>query len=86
MNCAKRGEQGAPSRPDRADHIKAHFLICFIALVIARILEIKVLKGKYPSSRIIENLRKELGIDFNRKYMSLGEIKGILGKTKQTEA
>jgi len=55
-------------------------------LVIARILEIKVLKGKYPSSRIIENLRKELGIDFNRKYMSLGEIKGILGKTKQTEA
>lgn len=94
----------------RIDHIKAHWLICFVALVITRILQIKVLQDKYPASRIIESLRrcscsrlkenyylfdyydevlndlrKELGIDFNRKYMSLGEIRTILGKTKQPE-
>ena len=39
------------------DHIKAHFLICYLALVIARILEAK-LNHNYPLSRIIESLNK----------------------------
>ena len=38
------------------EHINAHFLICFIALVIARLVEIR-LKNKYPIERIIETLR-----------------------------
>lgn len=38
------------------DHINAHFLICFIALIIARLVEIR-LKHKYPIQRIIETLR-----------------------------
>ncbi|BEP29561.1 IS1634 family transposase [Helicovermis profundi] len=38
-------------------HIKAHFLTCFIALVIARILEYK-LNGKYSITRIINSLKK----------------------------
>jgi transposase len=37
-------------------HINAHLLICFIALVIARIVELK-LKRKYPIERIVETLR-----------------------------
>jgi transposase len=48
------------SRPvyvSREDHIKAHFLTCFISLVIARILEMK-LKRKYSISSIIESLQK----------------------------
>ncbi|WP_019907623.1 IS1634 family transposase [Thermoanaerobacter indiensis] len=81
------------------DHIDAHFLTCFISLVIARILEHR-LKGKYSVTEILENLRrascshikenyylfdfyndvledigKELGIDFSKKFMRLGEIK-----------
>ena len=39
------------------EHIKAHFLTCFIALVIARILEYK-LNGKYSIPRIINSLKK----------------------------
>lgn len=39
------------------DHIEAHFLTCFIALVIARILELRM-KGKYSVSTMIESLRK----------------------------
>ncbi|NSW92008.1 MAG: IS1634 family transposase [Firmicutes bacterium] len=38
------------------DRIQAHFLICFIALVIARILQHR-LNNKYSASRILESLR-----------------------------
>lgn len=38
------------------EHINAHFLICFISLVIARLTEIR-LKNKYPIEKIIETLR-----------------------------
>ena len=39
----------------RKDHINAHFLICFIALVIARIVEIR-LKNKYSIEKILNSL------------------------------
>jgi transposase len=48
------------SRPvfvSNKEHIKAHFLTCFIALVIARILEYK-LNGKYSITKIISSLKK----------------------------
>lgn len=38
------------------EHINAHFLICFIALVIARLVEVR-LKNKYPIERILSTLR-----------------------------
>jgi len=40
----------------RKDHINAHFLICFIALVIARIVEIR-LNNKYTIEKILNSLR-----------------------------
>lgn len=40
----------------RKDHINAHFLICFIALVFARIVEIR-LKNKYSIEKILNSLR-----------------------------
>ncbi|SNX54245.1 IS1634 family transposase [Thermoanaerobacterium sp. RBIITD] len=89
------------------EHIDAHFLICFIALVIVRILEYR-LKGKYSVTEILESLGKaccshikenyylfdfcnnaledigkELNIDFRKKIMSLGEIKKSLAQTKK---
>lgn len=39
------------------DHIEAHFLICFVSLVIARILEIKT-NHKYSITRLLESLGK----------------------------
>lgn len=38
------------------EHINAHFLVCFVALLIIRILELK-LGGKFSASRIRETLR-----------------------------
>lgn len=39
------------------DHIEAHFLTCFISLVIARILEMK-LEHRYSITKLLETLRK----------------------------
>jgi hypothetical protein len=39
------------------EHINAHFLTCFIALLIARIAELR-LGGKYTIAKITETLRK----------------------------
>ena len=44
----------------RRDHIQAHFLICFVALVIARLLALR-LGNQYSISRIIESLNKSSG-------------------------
>lgn len=41
----------------RKDHIEAHFLTCFVSLVIARLLE-KRLKGKYSITAILDSLEK----------------------------
>ena len=92
------------------EHIRAHFLICFVALVIARILEVKILNGQFGTSEILRSIRRYscsrleenyylfdyydeiigklgdvMGIDYNRRYMTLNEIRKILGKTKQIE-
>jgi transposase len=99
------------SRPvylSRIDHIKAHFLICFIALVIARLLA-QSLDNRYSIARIVATLKKvmavpleenvyifnhsdeitetiqdKLGINLMHKYLTLGEIKIILGDTKKS--
>lgn len=39
------------------DHIEAHFLTCFVSLVIARVLEHR-LKGKYSVTALLESLNK----------------------------
>jgi transposase len=89
------------------EHIDAHFLTCFISLVIARILEHR-LNGNHSVTAMLESLSrascshiqenyylfdyyndvleeigKELSIDFSKKVLSLGEIKKILGWTKK---
>lgn len=54
----------------RADHIEAHFLTCFIALVIIRLLE-KRLEGKHPASRILDSLSRACCANISdNKYMS----------------
>ncbi len=49
--------EARPVYVSRNDHIEAHFLTCFVALVITRILEMK-LDHKYSIGRILESLRR----------------------------
>lgn len=49
----------------REDRIQAHFLICFISLLIMRLIQ-KELNYRYSVGRIIENLRRCEGIRFEK--------------------
>jgi transposase len=49
--------EARPVYLSREDHIQSHFLICFLALVIARILQHR-LKNKYSAHQILESLEK----------------------------
>lgn len=49
--------EARPVYVSRQDHIEAHFLTCFVALIIARILEMQ-LNHKYSIGRILESLSK----------------------------
>lgn len=49
--------EARPVYVSREDHIQAHFLTCFVALLIARILE-KKMNHRYNISQLIESLKK----------------------------
>ena len=91
----------------KQERIDAHFLICFIALVIARLLA-RFLGNEFSVGKIAESLGKasgsfmdrnwyvfdyaddvtlavheKMGIDLGRKYMTLGEIRKLIGDTKK---
>jgi len=52
--------EARPVYLSRNDHIQAHFLICFVALVIVRLLA-QALGNKYSIRRIVESLNKSSG-------------------------
>ena len=58
-----RSQSDLEARPvylSRNDHIQAHFLVCFVALVIVRLLALR-LGNKYTIPRIVESLNKASG-------------------------
>ena len=82
-------------------------MICFVALVIARLLALN-LENKYSVTKIVESLNRasgslfeenwyvfdytdeitkaiteKMGVDLNRKYLKVGEIKKMIGATKK---
>lgn len=59
--------EARPVYVSREDHIKAHFLTCFISLIIARILEHK-LERKYSISKILDSLRKSECAHMKQNY------------------
>jgi len=52
--------EARPVYLSRNDHIEAHFLICFVALVIVRLLVLR-LANKYSIPRIVESLNRASG-------------------------
>lgn len=64
------------------EHIEAHFLTCFIALVIARLLEKKT-KGKYSVTAMLESLSKACCSQIQENYFMFDyydEILADIGK------
>lgn len=89
------------------EHIEAHFLTCFVSLLLLRLLE-KQTNHKYSTkelvnemnnisgtylaenyymfdrnSAIVQDLGKLVGVNFTKRFMTLGEIKNILAKMKK---
>jgi transposase len=56
FKVTKSSLEARPVWVSRKDHIESHFLTCFIALVLVRLLE-KRLNNKYPYQAIIESIR-----------------------------
>ena len=52
--------EARPVYLSRHDHIQAHFLICFVALVIARLLALR-LDHQFTISRIVDSLNQVSG-------------------------
>ena len=99
--------EGRPVHVSREDHIEAHFLTCFVALLLIRLLQMRM-HHQYSVTQMLESLGKanamflsenlyvfgyydqcladigaEMGIDFSRKYRTLGELKKIIAETKK---
>jgi transposase len=88
-------------------HIRSHFLICFVSLLLMRILEHRM-EWKHSAAEIQRTLRaasgtkagdnlyifdhydevlqdigKNLGIDFSRESLTIGEIRSLMAATKK---
>ena len=99
--------EARPVYLSRRERIDAHFLVCFIALVLARLLA-RFLASQFSVGRIAESLGrasgshmdenwylfdhadavteavlKKMGIDLGKKYMTVGEIRHLIGDTKK---
>lgn len=64
------------------EHIEAHFLTCFVSLVIARLLE-QQLKGKYAITAILESLRKASCSHIQGNYYLFDYFDDILADIRQ---
>jgi hypothetical protein len=107
FRVTKNDMETRPVYLSREDHMQAHFLTCFVALLLIRLLQ-RRLDKQYSAGMILDSLRNascslmqrnyylfdyydavlefmgmKTGIDFSRKYLTLGEIKKVLAATKK---
>ncbi|HHU70398.1 MAG TPA: IS1634 family transposase [Thermoanaerobacterales bacterium] len=90
----------------KKEHIKAHFLTCFVSLLLLRLIqmntdekyttktlidEMRNITGTYVDknyymfdyyNEIVKDLGKTVGINFSKRFMTLGEIKKIISQMK----
>lgn len=71
--------EARPVYVSREEHIQAHFLTCFVALVIARILEMK-LKHKYSIGQLLNSLSKAECTYLKQNYYLFDYFDEVLGE------
>jgi len=55
----------------KVDSIKGHFLICYLAVLLERILQFQVLENQYSSTDIFDFIRKFKAINVESKYLNI---------------
>lgn len=59
--------EARPVYVSKQEHIEAHFLTCFVALTIARLLEVQI-ERKYTVSRLLNSLRRAECTELSQNY------------------
>jgi len=59
--------------------IKGHFLVCYLAVLLERIFQLKILKDKFPASQIFEMFRKLNVVKVDGKFLNTASHSGLLG-------
>jgi len=72
-----------PVHVTRQDHIQAHFLICFVALVIIRLLE-NQLSNQFSAQKIADSLSKATGYFLSENFYHFGYTDDVLQKIEKT--
>ena len=75
--------EAQPVYVSRKEHIQAHFLTCFIALIIGRIMELK-LEHKYSIGRILESLAGSTCTHMKQNYYLFDYFDDVLEAVEQT--
>lgn len=68
----------------KPDSIKGHFLVCYIAVLLLRLLQVKVLGGRYSSEEIMEFARGFRVVEASpRRYVNLSRSSALLDELER---
>ena len=59
-----------PAFVQKEESIKGHFLICYLSVLLGRILQIKVLENKYSTSEIYNFIKNFMATNAGNKYIN----------------
>ena len=83
FKVTKSGLEFRPVWVSRKDHIQAHFLTCFISLVIVRLIE-KKLNNKYSFNQIIESIRNYISVNVDHDIYLQSFKNNVIDALEQT--
>ena len=83
FKVTKSGLEFRPVWVSRNDHIQAHFLTCFISLVIIRLIE-KQLNNKYSFNQIIESIRNYISVNVDHDIYLQSFKNEVIDEFEQT--
>lgn len=67
-----------PAFLQKEETIKGHFLICYITVLLERLLQFNILGGQYSSGQIIEFIRKFKVVQAERGYINVTTTGALL--------
>ena len=83
FKVTKSGLEFRPVWVSRNDHIQAHFLTCFISLVIIRLIEKKI-NNKYSFNQIIESIRNYISVNVDHDIYLQSYKNEVIDEFEQT--
>lgn len=69
----------------KTNSIKGHFLVCYLSVLLERLVQLKVLKGKFSTNETMEFVRcfRAVGVS-ERNYINVSKTSGVLEELEST--